>query len=394
MEIVVVQPTPFCNIACTYCYLPGRNTKSVMDLDTVKTLFGKIFASPYPAPELTVIWHAGEPLVVPVAFYRAAFDAIEALRPPSLHVQHAFQTNGMLLTPEWCDLLKQYEVGIGVSIDGPKHLHDAKRVTRSGRGTFDKTMDGIRLLQREGVPFHVITVLSKEHLDDPGTLIDFYMESGIEDVCFNVEESEGDHVSELFMASDLRARYTRFLERFWSLARSSGKFRFIREIDSLLPRIFRPNEANMRNIQVAPFAMLNVDCHGNVSTFSPELLGYKNAAYNDFIVGNILTDDLDRMLESASMQAMLRDITAGVEACRAECGYYSVCGGGAPVNKLSERGSFRASRTSYCALTQMAPVDVILAAFERVERDPDALTLLSTSTASTTDTAVRAVASM
>ncbi len=377
MEMVVVQPTPFCNIACTYCYLPSREAKSVIALDTVRTLFSKIFASPYPAPELTVIWHAGEPLVVPAAFYRVAFDAIEALRPPSLSVRHAFQTNGMLLTPEWCDLFKQYNVGVGVSIDGPKQLHDAHRVTRSGRGTFDRTMAGIRLLQRENVPFHVITVLSKQHLENPDMLIEFYAEAGITDVCFNVEESEGSHTSSLFEVSGLQSLYAKFLERFWNLARASGKFRFIREIDSQLPRIFRPNEAVMRNAQVEPFAMLNVDCHGNVSSFSPELLGYKNADYNDFIVGNILTDELDDMLQSSGMQAMMRDIGAGVEACRAGCEYYSVCGGGAPVNKLSEHGSFGATRTSYCSLTQMAPVDVILAAFERAERDPGAIALFN-----------------
>lgn len=377
MEIVVVQPTPFCNIACTYCYLPSRDAKSVIALDTVKALFGKIFASPYPAPQLTVIWHAGEPLVVPAAFYREAFDIIEAMRPPSLEVRHAFQTNGILLSPEWCDLFKRYDVGVGVSIDGPKHLHDAHRLTRSGRGTFDRTMAGIRLLQSEGVPFHVITVLSKEHLVDPEMLVDFYLDAGITDVCFNVEESEGDHVSDLFSVSNLQALYASFLERFWNLARASGKFRFIREIDSQLPRIFRPNEAVMRNIQVEPFAMLNVDCKGNVSSFSPELLGYKNADYNDFVVGNILTDELDDMLSSAGMQAMMRDIHAGVEACRATCDYYSVCGGGAPVNKLSERGDFGATRTSFCSLTQMAPVDLILKAFENAERNPDAIALLT-----------------
>lgn len=389
-----MQPTPFCNIACTYCYLPTRNAKTVIALNTVKTLFEKIFASPYPAPELTVIWHAGEPLVVPVALYREAFDIIEALRPPSLEVRHAFQTNGMLLTPEWCDLFKRYNVGVGVSIDGPEQLHDAHRVTRSGQGTFHKTMDGIRLLQRENVPFHVITVLSKPHLEDPQMLIDFYLDAGITDVCFNVEESEGDHVSDLFAVSDLQALYADFLERFWTLARTSGKFRFLREIDSQLPRIFRPNEAVMRNIQVEPFAMLNVDCHGNVSSFSPELLGFKNAAYNDFIVGNILTDELDDMLESAAMQAMVRDIHAGVAACRAECGYYSVCGGGAPVNKLSEHGSFAATRTSYCSLTQMAPVDLILAAFEQAERNQDAVSLFTTSNTGSSDAAARVAAAM
>ncbi len=381
MDTVVVQPTPFCNIACTYCYLPDRDAKSVIALDTVKTLFRKIFDSPYASPEITVIWHAGEPLVVPVAFYRQLFEAIEALRPEAIDVRHAFQTNGMLLTSEWCDLFKQHDVGVGVSIDGPKPLHDAHRVTRSGRGTFDKTMAGIRLLQREGVPFHVITVVGSDHLDDPDRLIDFYIESGIEDVCFNVEESEGQHVSSLFQASDLKARYAKFLKRFWSRARGTGKFNFIREIDGLLPLVFRPNESSVRNEQVVPFAMLNVDCHGNVSTFSPELLGYKNAAYDDFIVGNILTGELEDMMQSPAMQAMRRDIDAGVQACQAECGYFSACGGGAPINKLTERGTFRATRTSYCALSQIAPVDVILAAFDRIADDPNAIAALAEASA-------------
>ena len=381
MDTVVVQPTPFCNIACTYCYLPDRDAKSVIALDTVKTLFGKIFASPYAAPEITVIWHAGEPLVVPVAFYRQVFEAIETLRPEAIDVRHAFQTNGMLITKEWCDFFKQHDASVGVSVDGPQPLHDAHRVTRSGRGTFDKTMAGIRLLQREGVPFHVITVVGKDHLDDPDRLIDFYIESGIEDVCFNVEESEGQHVSSLFLASDLKARYAKFLKSFWSRARATGKFNFIREIDGLLPLVFRPSESSVRNEQVIPFAMLNVDCHGNVSTFSPELLGYKNAAYNDFVVGNILTDELADMMQSRAMRAMRRDIDAGVRACEAECGYFSACGGGAPINKLTERGSFQATRTSYCALAQIVPVDVILAAFERVADDPHALAALAEASA-------------
>jgi uncharacterized protein len=381
MDTVVVQPTPFCNIACTYCYLPDRDAKSVIAIDTIKTLFRKIFASPYASPEISVIWHAGEPLVVPVAFYRQAFEAIETLRPEAIDLRHAFQTNGTLLTTEWCDLFRQYDAGVGVSIDGPKPLHDAHRVTRSGRGTFDKTIAGIRLLQREGVPFHVITVVGKDHLDDPDRLIDFYIENGIEDVCFNVEESEGQHVSSLFQDLDLQARYAKFLKHFWSRARGTGRFNFIREIDGLLPLVFRPNEPSVRNEQVIPFAMLNVDCHGAVSTFSPELLGYKNAAYNDFIVGNILADELDHMMHSAAMQAMRRDIDAGVRACQAECGYFSACGGGAPVNKLSERGSFQATRTSYCELTQITPIDVILAAFDRIADDPDAIAALAEASA-------------
>jgi uncharacterized protein len=366
VETVVLQPTPFCNINCSYCYLPQRSVKTVMEQNTIAALFAKLFASGWTSHGLTVIWHAGEPLVVPVEFYEAAFTAIEALRPASLHLRHSIQTNGMLITPQWCDLFKKWNVGVGVSIDGPKHLHDVHRLTRKGEGTFDKTIAGIRLLRRESVPFHVISVLSQPGMNEPQELLDFYLSEGIEDVCFNVEESEGDHVSSLFAAGDAQSRFASFLRKFWTLSRQSGRIRFVREVDGMLPRVFRSEQSVMRNAQVEPFGMMNVDCHGNVSSFSPELLGLKHGDYDDFIVGNIHTDSLEDMLRNGSMAAMSRDIAAGVEACRRECEYFSVCGGGAPVNKLAENGSFDSTGTSFCRLTQMVPVDLILDAFDRL----------------------------
>jgi uncharacterized protein len=367
METVVVQPTPFCNINCSYCYLPQRDVKTVMQQSTIAALFSKIFTSGWTGSGLTVIWHAGEPLVVPIGFYQAAFEAIEAMRPRSLQLRHSIQTNGMLLSPAWCDLFKRWDVGVGVSIDGPKHLHDAHRVTRSGRGTFDKTRAGIHLLQREKVPFHVISVMSQEGMKAPQELLDFYISEGIEDICFNVEESEGEHVSNLFAGADAQLAFRRFLGEFWTRSRQSGRVRFVREVDGMLTRVFRPDKSEMRNAQVEPFGMLNVDCHGNVSSFSPELLGLKHAGYENFIIGNINTDSLDDMRRSSSMTAMARDIAAGVDACRKSCEYFSVCGGGAPVNKLAENGSFGSTRTAYCALTQMVPVDLILEAFDRLD---------------------------
>ena len=367
LETLVVQPTPFCNINCSYCYLPQRDVTSVIEQSVVTTLFEKVFASGWTGEGLTVIWHAGEPLVVPVSFYETAFAAIEKMQPAALKLRHSFQTNGMLITSKWCDLFKKWDVGVGVSIDGPKHFHDAHRVTRSGRGTFDKTLAGIHLLKREHVPFHVISVLSQQALRAPREMLDFFLSEGIEDVCFNVEESEGDHVSDLFAADDAQELFRSFLSEFWRLSRQSGRISFVREVDGMLPRIFRPEQTAMRNAQVEPFGMMNVDCHGNVSSFSPELLGLKNADYGDFLVGNIRTDSLEQMHRSPAMTAMSRDIAAGVAACRDNCEYFSVCGGGAPINKLAENGSFTGTRTSFCSLTQMVPVDLILDAFDRLD---------------------------
>ena len=365
---VVLQPTAFCNIDCTYCYLPDRNDKHVLAPATVERLFTELFASGWSAPQLTVIWHAGEPLVAPISFYREAFTTIARLCPPTVAVSHSFQTNGTLIDTEWCALFRDWKVGVGVSLDGPRRLHDLHRKNRRGAGTFDATMAGIRCLQSEGLPFHVISVLSHATLDTPDELLAFYIEEGIDHNCFNVEESEGSHVSSLFAGTELAQRYAVFLRRFWQRAQASGKVRFLREIDLAIPRIFRPSEVDARNIQVEPLAMLNMDSRGNVSSFSPELLGLRNAAYGDFLLGNINTDSLADIYETVLRSALLRDIEAGVAACRAECQYFSVCAGGAPVNKLFENGSFASARTSYCTLTQIVPTDLILGAYDRLEQ--------------------------
>ena len=365
---IVVQPTPFCNINCGYCYLPGRSEKATIAQDTVRALFSKVFASGWYVDQLTVIWHAGEPLVMPIAFYEEAFAAIESLRPPELRVQHSLQTNGMLLSPQWCALFRKWRVGVGVSIDGPRHFNDEHRLARNGRSTFDRALAGIRLLRREGIPFHVITVLTENSLAAPDAMLEFYRSEGITNVCFNVEESEGEHVSGLFASGNPRGRYRAFLRRFWQAASQDGQIRMIREVDGMLPRIFRSSEEQVRNVQTEPFAMLNVDVRGNVSTFSPELLGLKNAAYRDFIIGNVLRDSLEEMWASPALEAMTRDIEAGCEKCRRECEYYSVCGGGAPVNKLTENASFDSTRTAFCALTQMVPTDLVLEAFDCLQQ--------------------------
>jgi uncharacterized protein len=369
IQTIVLQPTPFCNIQCKYCYLPTRDDTSVMDIDTVVASFQRVFDSPYAGSQITVIWHAGEPLVLPVSYYESVFRAIEELRPSSIEIRHSFQTNGTLVTKEWCDLIRRWSVGVGVSIDGPRHMHDANRVTRSGKGTFDRAIRGARLLKEEGIPFHVISVLSKEALECPEELHAFYVAEGIEDVCFNVEESENDHVSELMTLSrdTMRDKFNAFLHRFWTIARRNPGISFIREIDGLIPRIFRPEEAPLSNEQVEPLAMLNIDCKGNVSSFSPELLGYKNERYNNFIVGNVHQHTIEQMLMSPAMEAMATDIRAGVEACRKECGYFSLCGGGAPVNKLSENGTFASTQTSFCNLVQITPANLILSAYDQME---------------------------
>jgi uncharacterized protein len=367
IELLVIQPTPFCNIDCRYCYLPDRNSKAVVAPETLTNLFSQVFASGWVDGALSVVWHAGEPMVLPIAFYRNAFRTIDRLKPEGLPILHSFQTNGTLIDDRWCKFLAEENVNIGVSIDGPQRLHDRNRLTRSGRGTFDKTIAGIRLLRRHGVPFHVISVLSADSMARAQEMFDFYIKEGIEQVCFNVEESEGDHVSESFAKRGIEEAYYRFLSEFWRLsAAAPGKITFIREIEHSLKQVIRPNEVPFGNQLVEPFAVTSMDWAGNMATFSPELLGLKNVQYGDFLLGNINRDALVDMPRQANFARMLADIEAGVAMCRERCGYFSVCGGGEPVNKLAENGTFASTETTYCRLTKMRGTDLVLDALDRV----------------------------
>ncbi|MBV8739113.1 MAG: GRRM system radical SAM/SPASM domain protein [Alphaproteobacteria bacterium] len=367
IQLLVVQPTPFCNIDCRYCYLPNRTSKAVVARETLQNLFSQVFASEWLGGGLSVVWHAGEPMVLPIGFYRDAFALVEALRPPELQVVHSFQTNGTLIDDNWCRFFAEAQINLGVSIDGPQHFHDRNRVTRSGRGTFERTIAGIRLLRRHGVPFHVISVLTPQSMAAAREMFDFYIAEGIEQVCFNVEESEGDHISESFREADAEALYYRFLGKFWQLwTAAPGKIRFVREIETALQQVIRPKEAPFYNQLIEPFAIISMDWAGNIATFSPELLGLKNPVYEDFILGNINRDALVDLADSPVLVRMLADIKVGVTMCREQCEYFSVCGGGEPVNKLAENGTFASTETSYCRITKMRATDLVLDALDRI----------------------------
>jgi uncharacterized protein len=369
IQLLVVQPTPFCNIDCRYCYLPHRSNKAVVAEATLNNLFAQVFASGWADGGLTVVWHAGEPMVLPIDFYRRAFQLIDGLKPAELTLTHSFQTNGTLIDDSWCAFFAEHEVSVGVSVDGPRRLHDLNRVTRAGRGTFDRTIAGIRLLRRHGVPFHVISVLTGESLAAPREMFDFYVAEGIARVCFNVEESEGPHVSRSFRQTDIAGAYYRFLREFWRLAAARpGTFEFIREIDEAADQVLRPKEIDYFNQLVEPFAITSMDCYGNVSTFSPELLGLKNAEYGDFLLGNVNSSDLAAMARSPVLAKMAADVDAGVELCRRNCEYFSVCGGGEPVNKLAENGTFISGETIFCRMTKQRTTDLVLDLLDQLDR--------------------------
>ncbi len=369
LDLLIIQPTPFCNLDCRYCYLPDRLNKKRISPATLERTFQRVFESDIVQGPFTVVWHAGEPMVLRPEFYAQAFEIAARHNSSNVPLAHSFQTNATLIDQAWCDFIKQGSVRIGVSVDGPDFLNDLYRKTRRGDGTHDRVMEGIRLLKQNQIPFHVITVLTYKALDYPDELYTFYVENRIERVGFNIEEIEGPNEHSSLSAADTDERYRRFMSRFFDLVAAGGYPLRVREFDSALAAILQGGSHRLlRTQETAPFAIVSVDWEGNFSSFSPELLGLRNAQYGDFVLGNVETDSLATAAASPHFAALYRDIAAGVEKCRQSCAYFGFCGGGVPVNKYCENGSFDSTETLFCRLNRKAMVEVML---DKLQQAPD-----------------------
>jgi uncharacterized protein len=361
IELLVLQPTTFCNLDCAYCYLPTRHLMRRMTSTTLARIARVICGSPYVGERLTIVWHAGEPLVLPVEYYRDAFAVIAAAASPALQITHSVQTNGILLNDEWIDLIVEHGIRVGVSLDGPARFHNAYRRTRSGRGTHAQVLTGIKRLQAAGLDFHVISVLTAEALTAPDEFFDFYVRQGIHHVGFNIEEIEGPHRTSSMQRPGTREAYARFMRRMIARAKACPPDTLvIRELTHAVAMIADPQMAARRNEQVEPLGIVSIDTEGNISTFSPELLGVAHAEYNGFVFGNVYEHDLDDVLAHPAFVRAAASIQAGVRRCAHTCAYFDFCRGGAPANKWFEHGDFTSTETLYCRFTKQTVFEVVL----------------------------------
>lgn len=366
LDLLVVQPTPFCNLDCSYCYLPDRGSRRRMAPATLARIFERVSESPLARKPYTVVWHAGEPLVLPPAWYEEAFAVAARHGRPGLAVTHSFQTNATLLDDAWCDLFRRFEVRVGVSVDGPAFLHDARRRTRSGRGTHASVMRGVETLQRNAVAFHVLTVLTREALDYPDELYDFYREHGIGTVGFNVEEIEGPNTTSSLEADDALRRYRAFMGRFFDLAMGDEPQLRVREFGSMIGAVLQGrDERPLSSQEATPFAIVSVSTEGDFATFSPELLGLSGDPYGDFVIGNVHRDSFADAAASPRFEALWKDVASGLARCASDCAHHRFCGGGAPANKFFENGTFDSSETLFCRLHRKALADVVLSRMRR-----------------------------
>ena len=167
-----------CNIDCTYCFFLSKealypNEKSRMSDATLEEYIRQLLES-HRVPDVTVAWQGGEPTLMKLDFFRHSVELVEKYRRPGQVINHTFQTNGLLLNDEWCEFFKKNNFLVGLSVDGPREIHDTYRVDRGGQGTFDKVMKGLSFLQRHKVEYNILCTVNAANENHGRTVYRFF----------------------------------------------------------------------------------------------------------------------------------------------------------------------------------------------------------------------------
>jgi len=169
---ILGKPTgAICNLGCSYCFFLDKEELYEGDQfhmsDEMLDNYIRSLVDMHKIPQVTVAWQGGEPTLMGLDFYRKSLELEDKYRRPGMTYLNTLQTNGTLLNDEWCEFLAENDFLIGISIDGPRELHDVYRVNKRGEGTFDKVMRGLRLLQKHKVEYNILTTVNNVNGDYP-----------------------------------------------------------------------------------------------------------------------------------------------------------------------------------------------------------------------------------
>ncbi len=176
---LLAKPTgAACNLDCKYCFFlsketlyPGSNFRMADDL--LGTYISQLLGA-HRGPVASVNWQGGEPTLMGLDFFRHSVELVDKHKRPDQKIAYTLQTNGVLLDDAWCRFLKQNNFLVGISIDGPKACHDAYRINKGGRGTFDQVMHGLHLLKSHGVDFNILCTVHAANGDSPLDIYRFF----------------------------------------------------------------------------------------------------------------------------------------------------------------------------------------------------------------------------
>jgi uncharacterized protein len=340
---VLAKPTgAACNLDCAYCFFlekealyPGSKFRMS---DAVLETYIRQLVEAHRTRQVTVAWQGGEPTLMGVEFYRRAIELQKKYARPGMVFENTMQTNGTLLNDEWCRFFKENNFLIGISLDGPRELHDTYRRDKGGRGTFDRVMRGLRLLQKHEVEFNVLVAVNRNNADYPLEVYRFLRDevgaSWIQ--LIPVIERLGENGSRAFLQQGSRVsersvrpeQFGRFL-----IAILDEWVRH--DVGRIYVQTFEAAARNWLRLPSSGMCVFEETCGlGLALEHNGDLYSCDHFVEPDYLLGNIMDTHMVEMVASEKQRTFGLDKRDTLpRACR-ECDVLLACRGECPKNRF------------------------------------------------------------
>jgi uncharacterized protein len=341
-----------CNLDCSYCFylekerLYGTPGSMRMPADVLESYIRGYIAA-QPGPTVNFAWQGGEPTLLGVDFFREAV-ALQSRHAQGKRIENAFQTNGVLLDDEWGAFLAQHRFLVGLSLDGPAHLHDAYRVDKGGKPTFQRVMAGLEVLRRHGVEFNTLTTVHRKNSVHPVEVYRFLRDVGSRYLQFIpiVERGVPDpKEGDLWLAAPTDGADPASLDAQvtpWSVRPADyGNFLcrvFDEWVQHDVGRIFVQHfDAALANWTGHPpgICVFSENCGRNVAVeHNGDTFSCDHYVYPRYKLGNLLNASLATMVDSEPQRAFGRAKSASLPRYCRECPVRFACHGECPKHRF------------------------------------------------------------
>lgn len=338
-----------CNLACQYCYYLEKghlyaNEQKQRSLMSDQTLekFIKQYIQSQTQPQVLFTWHGGEPLMRPISFYRRAL-ALQRQYSGGRLIDNCIQTNGTLLTDEWCRFFKENNWLVGVSIDGPQELHDEYRRARGGQPSFHKVMRGIELLEKYGVEWNAMGVVNDFNADYPLDVYHFYKEINCHYIQFTpiveriLTHTDGRHLAS--MADEAEGDLANFSVRQGQYANFAIAIfdEWVRhDVGKVYVQLFDSTLACWVGEAPGVCSMATTCGHAGVIEHNGDVYACDHFVFPEYRLGNIHHDSIASMMygdrQHAFGQAKRDELPQQCKDCR----WLFACNGGCPKDRFAQ----------------------------------------------------------
>ena len=335
-----------CNLACKYCYylekslLFEKHSPQVMD-DALLEKFIHDYIGAQTTQEVLFTWHGGEPLMRPLQFYKKAV-ALQRKYAAGRRIDNCLQTNGTLLTEEWCRFFKEQGWLVGVSVDGTQEMHDAYRRAKGGGPSHHKVMQGIRLLQKHGVEWNALAVVNDLNAGHPKEFYRFFKEIGCRFIQFTpIVERLLPHADGRQLAA-VEEEGTGGMMPFSVSPEQWGDFligifdEWVKEdVGEYFVQLFDATLANWMGVQPGICTLARTCGHAGAIEWNGDVFACDHFVFPQYRLGNLREKSLVEMMYSPQQREFGRaKQTALPRQCR-ECRWLFACNGECPKNRFA-----------------------------------------------------------